>query len=224
MSQGRLHSGAVAFVAGVGLAVLATGARGAALTRVPLEVARFSHLSMGEVPPTSYRNAGGALVMRVRSSASFLLLPLAAPQSVRGVHLRWRSAGLREVDTAAAEVTKAGDDHLLRVGLILAGDAPTVPSFAPAWVKSVRERLRSPSSRMIYLVAGAHHAPGSWWKNPYADSIDSVALPAERAGDGWTRSSILLAAPVTVVGLWLMADGDDSGSTFETTLAELELD
>ncbi|MCC7111487.1 MAG: DUF3047 domain-containing protein [Deltaproteobacteria bacterium] len=206
------------------IAVLAMGARGATLTRVPLDVARFSSLSMGNVPPTGYRNAGSALVMRVRSSASFLLLPLATPQTVRGVHLRWRSTGRRDVGTAAEEVTKAGDDHLLRVGLMLAGDAPTVPSFAPAWVKAVRDRLTSPSNRMVQLVAGAHHAPGSWWKNPYAESIDCVALPTEPAGDGFSRSSIALDAPVTVVGLWLMADGDDSGSSFETTLADLQLE
>ena len=199
-------------------------ARGATLTRVPLDVARFAHISMGDAPPTGYRNSGSALVMQVRSSASYLLLPLAAPQTVRGVQLRWRSAGARRVRTAAAEETKAGDDHLLRVGLILAGDAPSIPPFAPAWVKTIRERLTSPSNRMIYLVAGARHAPGSRWRNPYADSIDNVALPTAVAGDGWTRSAIVLDRPVEVVGLWLMADGDDSGSSFETTLAELQLE
>lgn len=191
---------------------------------VPLELHNFAHITVGDLPPTRYRRGPEGLQMHVDRSASFLLLPLDQPTVVRGLRLRWRSSGTYAVPSARAEESKSGDDQRLRVGLLIAGDPPSVPFFAPAWVKAVKAHLRWPSDRMVTFVGGSRHAPTERWRSPYSSSIECIALGGRPAPDGWIRSEVRMDGPVSVVGVWLMADGDDTGARFETDLAELELD
>lgn len=192
--------------------------------RISLDARRFAHITLGSIPPTQYANDGGALTLEVARSASFLLMSFDRPRTVRGLAMRWKSKGTLHVATARAEETKAGDDYRLRVGLLVAGEPPILPFFAPAWSRAVRDHLKWPSDRIVYIVGGARHPAGASWKSPHSNSIDNLAAPAVVGEDGWTRSRTLLRAPLRVVGLWIMADGDDSRSSFRTVLADLVLE
>lgn len=191
--------------------------------RVPLQVTAFRHIKMGDLPPTHYRNIGAALAMNVRSSASFLLLPFKQQRLVQGVNFRWRAAGTRRVNNAASEESKNGDDYRLRIGLLLAGKEAPIPLLAPGWVKAVRTHLTLPCDRIRFLVVGSHHMPGTVWKSPYHDSIEYLAVSSKTGRDGSAHASIDWPNPLRVVGIWLMADGDNSDSSFETVLEELSL-
>ena len=98
-----------------------------------------------------------------------------------------------------------------------------VPWFAPAWVKMVRDHLILPSDRLVYLVAGARSQAGSRWKSPYSDSIETIAVASRPGANGWQHVHFRLQRPIKAVGLWIMADGDNSTSSFVTSLRRLRL-
>jgi hypothetical protein len=204
--------------------LLALGnARAKAPERLSLDVKHYAHVKLGSLRPTRYDNRGAELILRVDRSASFLLMAFRQPKTVSQVSLRWKSSGKLRVATKGQEETKAGDDYRLRVGLLVAGDPPSLPFFAPGWMRAVRDHLKWPSSDMLYVVVGTHHPAGARWKSPYSNSIEYLAAGATAGADGWNRSSARLPNPLSVVGLWIMADGDNTGSTFRTVLAELAL-
>lgn len=188
----------------------------------------FRLISFKDIPPTRYRLEGGVLEAEVKASSAAWLLPLKQPRRVGGLSFAWSAEGGLPPRSAQVEASKAGDDAILRVGLILSGPAPTVPFFAPAWVKAVRDNLHLPSDRMLYLVVGAQHKPGEMWSSPYTDSIKQLALassaeaPAGANTGSWQRASYQPQQKENIVGLWLMADGDNTGAQFKVRLKDLQ--
>jgi hypothetical protein len=195
--------------------------------QIPLSVSGWTHIEFEGIPPTVYRNDAeqpAALVAVVKRSSSFLLRPLAEATTVHRVSFEWRSDGELHVKDASEERSKAGDDGFLRLGLLLSGPPPLMPFFAPAWVKAIRGRLQLPSDHLLYLMAGAKSAAGEHWTSPYSDSLELLAVASEPLKDGWKKSAVAWPSPLKVVGLWLMADGDDTKSDFTTMVRDLRLD
>jgi hypothetical protein len=189
-----------------------------------LGTAGMRHVTFDGIPPTAYRNDGDVLVAEVDKSASFLLVPFDAPRAVKRVSFGWQANGRPTIADAAAEKTKAGDDYPLRIGLIISGKAPTVPFFAPAWIKAIADGLKHPSDRMLYLVVGAKHPVGARWESPYSDSMELLAVASVPGKDGYETATATLPSPLSVVGLWIMADADQSGAKFTTKLRDLVLE
>jgi len=180
-----------------------------------LALSDFRHVTFEGRAPTIYKETDGAIVATVASSASFLLQAFPAPRTVTKVRVVWQAEGRPRVRDAAHEASKDGDDAVLRVGLLLRGEAPLIPFFAPAWIKAVRDTLKHPTGEMLYLVLDARHKAGETWESPYASDIRNMSI----AG-----SDVVLAKPLQVVGLWLMADGDDTKSSFTVTVKELNVE
>ncbi len=84
--------------------------------------------------------------------------------------------------------------------------------------------MKLPTDRMLYLVVDAKHAPGELWESPYSGSMTLMSVASVEGKDGWRQAAVAFPEPKQVVGLWLMADGDDTGSTFETRLKDLVLE
>ncbi len=208
------------FVLGLCTAVLGSNAHAASRV-IPLAVDGLKPVTFSGIPPTRYTNEGPVLVASVEASSSFLLLPFAKAESVRAVQFAWKPDGGPQVNDAAHEASKAGDDAALRVGLILAGSAPLVPFFAPSWIKAVRDSLLLPSDELVYLVVGAKHAPGETWPSPYSSSITYRAVGDTPLAEGWRQARVVLPQAVDVVGVWLMADGDGTKARFTTRLKDL---
>lgn len=207
---------------------LACPARAESAPWQPLDeaAANFKLISFKDIPQTRYRLQAGVLEAEVQRSSAVWLLPLEKPRRVSRVSFLWQMEGSLPPQTAAQEASKAGDDAPLRVGLILAGPLPSLPFFAPAWIKAVRAALILPSDRMLYLVAGAQHKPGETWPSPYTDSIQQVALPSQAAsqeGGSWREARYESPRPLDLVGLWLMADGDNTAASFKVRLKQLTL-
>lgn len=195
----------------------------AAELEVNLDPAEFHAITFDKIPPTIYARADGGLKMVVAKSSSFLVQAFVAKRSVGAVSFEWRTDGALAVSDAAVEKTKDGDDGRLKIGLMLAGKAPTIPFFASAWIKDVRDFLKLPSDHLDVLIVGTKSPPGTKWSSPYADSMEYFALGGDALTGGWQRSQFKFAKPVEVVGLWLMADGDNTASTFTTWLRNLRL-
>ncbi len=186
----------------------------------------YRHVTFDDIPPSSYEvDADGTLTADVDRSSSFLLIPFDRVVTVDTVTWEWQSDGRPDLQSAAHEESKSGDDALLRIGLLVQGDEPSrIPWFLPAWIRQVREDLEPETTgSMLFLVSGGLHAAGETWVSPYADTIRHLAVAGIPSADGWRRSRATLPEPLDVVGLWLMADGDDTEAGFRTRLRRLEL-
>ncbi len=187
-----------------------------------LDPASYQPLVFADIPATKYELRDGVLRAIVDKSSSALLLSFKTPRKIVGLQATWRMDGKLATSTAS-EQTKKGDDFPLRIGLLLSGKAPLVPFFAPAWIKAVKAHMQHPAAELMYFLFGAKASAGAQWKSPYTDSINNVAMPSQPQMEGWTHSRLTFPEK-DVVGIWLMADGDNSGSTFVTSIRQLSFD
>lgn len=190
---------------------------------LPLEASSFHPISFPGKPATRYQFKDGILIADVEHSASALLYSFKQIRSIQGISLEYRNKGQTLVSDAGMEASRAGDDSLLRIGLLLSGPKPFIPIFASTWIKATANFLNLPSDRMLYLFIGARHAPGQRWLSPYSSSIENIAVGDSLTADGWRKVEFEFDKALPVVGIWLMADGDDTGSTFSLSLKNLRL-
>ncbi len=205
------------------LLILAFPFSSASAKSIALDEEQFEHVVFDNIPETSYTFEDGVLTMSVQRSSSFLLLPFSSQKQVERLRFSWKSTGELNTRSAEHEREKEGDDSRLRIGLVLAGKAPRVPFFAPAWIKAIRDTMELPSDQLVYFTLGSKNEPGSVWNSPYSDSIELRAIQGEISSDPWTTVDHELSRPLKAVGLWIMADGDNTASTFTTELRALEL-
>jgi hypothetical protein len=189
---------------------------------IPLSQSSFKEVTFEDIPPTAYAFKDGSLSASVNNSSSFLLLPFDKVTELKGFSFQWKKEGAVKVSTAEQEQSKKGDDFYFRLGLILSGEAPFIPFFAPSWIKAIRDHAKLPSDRITYYVVGAKSAVGSTWKSPYSGSIDYFSV-ASTEHEEWNTAELSLKKNLKVVGLWLMADGDNSKSKFEVHVKQLKL-
>jgi hypothetical protein len=172
------------------------------------------------IPPTQYRLKSDGLSAEVDKSASALVYGFSKIRTVSEVSFSWKTEGTLNLKDSRQEKTKAGDDFKLRVGLMLSGEAPFIPFFAPGWVKAIRNSLTLPTDQLVYLAVGTKNKPGVWWESPYSDSMKNVAVPSRKLKAGWWRASYK-TKPLQVVGLWVMSDGDNTKSSFKSHIRNL---
>lgn len=194
------------------------------LNSIPLKLSDFHHLDFDSIPATKYHNEGETLVADVNKSSSFLVKSFALPLKLKKVTAISRTIGSLRIRDLSHEETKEGDDAVLRIGLVIEGDRADVPFFAPSWAKKLKDVLQNPVGKMIYTVVNSHHPAGARWLSPHSDKIELIAA-SERVGDsGWRTSTHTFTEALSIIGLWIMADGDDTGSNFTTELRSLLLD
>ncbi len=183
-----------------------------------------THITFKKVKPSNYFFKQGALKIQVNNSASFLLLPFENTRQITKVSFQWKKSGMINIKDSEHEETRQGDDAYLRVGLALKGKNTVANPLAPQWAKQVREVLHHASNKMIYLTPGSKHNVGEHWKSPYTDDVDIIAVSSKIKADGWNYSEHEFEDSQSVVGLWLMADGDNTQSTFTSWLKSLTLE
>ena len=96
--------------------------------------------------------------------------------------------------------------------------------------------LNYSSENMIYLVAGSKHVAGEQWPNPYNHRVTMVAMSSENIEsklesridgefeEGWQQASYRFGEAVEVVAIWLMDDGDNTGSSFTSYVKDIKLE
>jgi hypothetical protein len=190
---------------------------------VLLEASQFEHIPFDRIAPAKYTFTNNTLVIDVNKNASFVLQPFKSIIKVSAVSFDWKSTGTLDVKSREMEASREGDDFYLRIGLMVEGKADSINPFSPAWIKKVKNLLQHPSNRLIDIVTGAKHAAGETWQSPYDSSVTMIAAKSSGIGNGWSHAEHHLDATVEVVGLWIMADGDNTGSAFTTRIKNLEL-
>lgn len=166
--------------------------------------------------------------IRVSKSASPILYLFPEPQIVQSVSARGRSEGTLNLSPEATWES-APDDALLRIGIIETGVRrlnPLQKLAAPGWIKEL-ETLVSSSDSGVGSIHCFHLLPRKDWlgkkrTNPNISLFEEeiVATPNE---DGSFLLLGELDAPVEAHGIWILADGDDTGSEFTLLIEKIEV-
>lgn len=212
------------------LLAASTGTVSVSARDISLLLADWQPVAFDSIEPTLFQQIdtpdGEGVRMTVRNSSSFLVQPFTKVEEISRVSWKMRYSGLPPVANRSEESAKSGDDFVLRVGLITAGDHKRVSMFAPDWIKQLAKILKAPAGNVVYLVASRFHPSGSTWPSPYSDQLSYVSvveLKRESTRD-WIEVAYTLPTPTRVIGLWLMADGDDTHATFTSAIRQLRID
>jgi len=190
--------------------------------QIVLDQSSFEHIHFRRIQPTLVRFETDVIHFNVNKSSSFLLLAFEDIKNVRKVSFQWKADGMLNKTSREQEKSRKGDDAWLRVGLIISGEPELVPEpLLPRWVKQVRHTLKHPSDRMIYLIPDARHAPGETWKSPFSSDIDMISVGSTGMADNWNQVTHEFADPQQTVGLWIMADGDNTRAIFNSQIRNL---
>ncbi|MGB5396903.1 MAG: DUF3047 domain-containing protein [Gammaproteobacteria bacterium] len=183
------------------------------------------HIQFKRIAPSQYQFEAQSLRIQVDDSASFLLVPFKQIKTVSTVRYQWTlESGDLRLNDAAHEASRDGDDAVFKLGLLIEGDPGFSNPLAPKWLKQANAALTYPSDRMIYIVANAKHHAGQSWTSPYNDKIQMTAAQNRPLDAGWIEASHVFDSPANVVGLWLMADGDNTDSRFSVRVKNIELE
>jgi len=191
---------------------------------ISLTAGDFEHIQFSTKNPTIYRYQKNVLVIEVDNSASFLMQAFDTVKHVNNVSFEWKSNGLPTINDAGHEARREGDDAVFKLGLLIEADEELTSLFLPLWMRRVNELLNFYSGEMFFLVAGAKHAAQQDWPGPYNKRMTMIAMENVSDFQGWSKASYQFSEPVKVVALWLMADGDDTSSSFTVHVKNISLE
>jgi len=189
---------------------------------VQLKQSHFEHIKFKRIKANNYIFKNQQLSIEVNNSASFLMMPFDHVKKINHVSFKWRNLGQPLIKNAEHEKKRNGDDAIFKIALLLKSDDRLFNPLLPAWMKQVDKLLLWPSEKMIYLVAGAKHASGEHWTNPYNDRVEMISMKNDVDKNGWKQASYTLRHAEQVVGIWLMSDGDNTHSTFTTKIKDIQ--
>jgi len=192
--------------------------------KISLQADGFEHIQFKKIKASRYTFHDQLLQIDVDESASFLMLPFTAVKKIKRVSFEWQSDGRPGVESAHHEEQRRGDDAVFKLGLLLKANDSLISPFLPPWMKRVEALLKFPSGNMINLVVDSKHAPGEQWPNPYNKRVSTIAIASAEGGQGWMHAAYQFDQPVDIVGLWLMADGDNTHSKFTAYIRNITLE
>lgn len=199
----------------------------AVLAMLPLSMPdAWTVLSYRGIGPNQVALSEEGLRIDVAKSAGPVVHRLERPMAIIGVKARGRVIGLLRTD-AARQGTDGHDDFALRIGLVEAGDRrPTFVErlLAPGWLRHLFS-LAAPGTgvrQIRFFNLGLAESQVGWTRrHPLSDLILEEVVAAPEA-DGRFNLDFTID-PITALGVWLAADGDDTGSSFRVHLEELTL-
>ena len=181
----------------------------------------FRHIKFKRITPNTVNYTKERIIFQVNQTASFLVCPFNSIHSISHVFFQWKAVGQLKKLSVGHEASREGDDAWIRVGLILKSKTDFIDPIGPRWIRQTMGSLNFPADKMIFLIPEAKHAPGEIWLNPYSRRVKMIALGSTSHQDGWRTSEYHFARPEKSVGILLMADGDNTKSTFTAEIKNL---
>ena len=204
-------------------------AAGTSMRDVSLLLSDWKPITFDGIEPTLFEqiktpNREG-IALTVKNSSSFLVYAFQSAETISGISWDMRYSGLPALANRSEEASKNGDDFVLRVGLITAGDRKQVSMFSPNWIKQLAKTMNVAVGNVVYLVASRYHPRGSTWPSPYSDQLSYVSVTelTDKAHQDWFEVNYTLPAPTRLAGLWLMADGDNTNANFSSAIRRLRI-
>lgn len=201
----------------------------AQVLRLPLHNRAAWRLSnYDQIPVHDLDFSAAGLQFSVKRSAMPVLFPLSRPLRLRSIRAKGQITGKLNV-TSERQGSKGHDDYALRVGLVEAGGkslSPRQSRSAPAWVQALSELVPPGQgvARVHFLAVGLEPAQiGRTRRHPQSELIEEEVVAAP-GPDGQFDFVRIFPQPQETCGVWLAVDGDDTGSVFQTTLTEIEVE
>jgi len=199
------------------------------ILRLPLHDQTAWRLSSYDrIPAHELEFSAAGLVMSVKRSAMPLIYALPGPLRIRSVKVRGQLSGQLAIP-AGRQGQKDFDDFGLRIGLVEPGTTRLTSrqrQTALPWVRSLFD-LAPPGrgiAKVHFLNLATEHAQvGQKRRHPRSEHFEEEVLAAPDP-EGHFDFGRTYQPPLETCAVWIAVDGDDSSSTFKTTLTQLELE
>lgn len=196
---------------------------------VPLnEKRRWRALQYDNRSPHTLRFSESGLEVFVRRSAMPLFYPMPQAVRVHSIHVRGRIIGRIEV-TPEKQGKKGYDDYSLRVGLVEPGTTTLTArerQAATGWVNALFDL--APAGRGItkvhFLNLGVDRSEiGRTRQHPMSKLLEEEVVAAPQS-DGSFDFVRVFNPSAEVCAIWISADGDDTKSSFQTIINQLDFE
>lgn len=186
-------------------------------------------LEFDGVPPNQFSYGTGELTIDVVCSGSPLVSVFPEEREIRKITVTGKIVG--ELNLEAGELwSKNHDDALLRFGLVEPGNtrlSPLQRIAAPAWIKAL-EKMFSEKMDGLGKIRCFHLMPdasliGRSRTNPNAEIFMEQIQAAPEADGSFVLKVDFADAPMKAAGLWMLADGDDTDSSFSVTITDIKI-
>lgn len=204
-------------------------AGGAAAPEVPLDPgAGWSNLSYRNIPANVVEFTESGLEIAVDDSASPLVYRLDAPAKLTGIDVRARWRGKLDLPAGTRQGEQGADDFVLKVGVVESGDR-TLNWFqqrlAPGWIRRLHDLAPEGGGveRIHFLsTTQQRELVGESRVHPLSELLYETRI-VYLESPGAFEMSHTFDVPVEILGLWISADGDDTGSQFELRIDSITL-
>lgn len=203
----------------------------AAAQAVEVEVGnldRWISLNYSGIEANEVSLDGGRLAIGVNGSASPLVYRFDEPVDATGLTVKAEWAGALTIPDGAVQGEPNADDFVLKVGIVEAGDRTLSwleRRFAAEWIRELYALAPEGSGieRILFLSTTRSKAQvGSARRHPLSDLLHERRVTYLEQ-PGTFSMTHRFDKPVRALGLWISADGDDTGSAFEVRIDEIRL-
>lgn len=180
------------------------------------------------VPKNETTASPNGLLIQVKSSAGPLIFPLKSKIKIVGFKIRGEFQGLPKISNPSLQGEKGSDDYPLRLGFIIPGEKKLSgfkKMIAARWVKNLYEQVKDGTgidSIHFFNVTQNHQQVGKTRTHP-ASELFQEEFFAEVKHSGPFAYDFQFEKPIEAIAVWLSIDGDDTKSTFDVFISNLEL-
>jgi hypothetical protein len=196
---------------------------------VPVDnLENWTEVAYRGIPPNSITIENGAIRIDVDRSSSPLIYGFDEPLPLTGftVEASWR--GRLDIPADTTQGNDGADDFVLKFGIVVAGDR-TLSWFqrlvAADWILRLYELAPEDSGlKNIHFFSTTQQSElvGSSRRHPLSELFYEERV-VHLDGNGPFELNKLFDEPVTVLGLWISSDGDDTGSDFAVRIHSIAL-
>ncbi len=197
-----------------------------AIVAIPLEKKGWTEISYGKLPANIVTHSAKTLNIQVKSSASPLVYKLDQPLNIKSFIVNLKFKG--DISTPATD-GQIEEDSIFRLGLVVEGDktlSGVKKLFAPDWVKQLFA-LASANTGLdkIYFfnVGRATSQMGKSRLHPKSELMKEEIVVVRAPNENSVTVAKELSKPLKTAAIWISVDGDDTKSSFETTIENITI-
>ncbi len=201
----------------------------AAATEIAVsDLQRWTSLSFSSIPANTVSVEDGNLHISVNKSASPLVYKLGEPLAVMSLAVKARWSGKLNIPQDAVQGEAGADDFILKLGIVEAGDRTLnwlQRRIAADWIRQLFKLAPKGTGveRINFLsTTQQQNLLGSRRTHPLNDLLYETRI-AYLESPGEFEMLYQFEKPVVVLGIWISADGDDTGSSFDLSIEQITL-
>ena len=177
----------------------------------------------------SHVEINGSVTIQVNKSASPTFYVFEAAKKVKGFEVVFETSSLPKIPDNKVQGDKGADDFVFRLGLVESGKKKPPKfqlMFAPDWLNTLVKSFsgnRGLGKVYFFNVANKPKPDWSTRTHPASDILkEEIVMELETSGSVTMKHS--LKNELSVEGLWLSADGDDTDSEFSVIIKKIRLE